>query len=107
MDNLLQNVLTVVMPVFAGAIVAWAISQWQQAKVKISVSEIEIIRIIVSSAVAAVEQLYHSEQIQGEKRLGEAVKRAQDALVLRGIKVNLPELIMYVEAAVGKELNGL
>jgi hypothetical protein len=101
---LAQNVLqTIVLGTLVVAIPALGLQAREWLKINTTADRHKTITDLAATTVMAIEQEYG--QIDGSAKLAMAVKRMEQRLAEAGIKLELLELTMAIEAAVFEELH--
>jgi len=103
---LAESLLNWLLPVVASMAAAWLFAKAKEAWAKLKAAkpeEIELLEKIARMAVLAAEQSGLSGAIQDKKAY--ALDLVENALLERGIKVNIHEIEAAIEAAVMNEFN--
>jgi len=104
-NQLAQPVLTLVLPVLAGALTAYVIKLWQTEKTKLNEKQLTLLYWIVNTEVWSAEQAYIAGILPANMRLKQVTASVQSWADKLGLKISVSAIVHLIEASVGEELN--
>lgn len=104
-NQVLQPILLILLPVVAGAATAWLLKAWQVKRLELNQQQFSTLTWLVSTGIWAAEQAYKSGLIPKNFREDYVVEFVQSMAKKYHISIDAQELLRFIKAAVGEEFN--